>query len=70
MSAGQTGQMMGQMGHVHGTDMTQTKGCPAKILDVYWLFFLSPVFLRKRRLDNLGFSSLALVFGKLTNKQF
>ena len=38
MSAGQTGQMTGQMGHVHGTD-----GCPAKILHVF--FFLSfPIF--------------------------
>ena len=36
MSAGQTGQM----GHVHGTDGTQTRGCPAKIIYVYW-FFLS-----------------------------
>ena len=34
MSAGQTGQMMGQMGHVHGTDRTLTRGCPAKILYV------------------------------------
>ena len=39
MSAGQTGQMTGQMGHVHGTDGTQTRGCPAKILYVYWFFF-------------------------------
>ena len=37
-----TGQMTGQMGHVHGTDGTQTRGCPAKILYVYWFFFLSP----------------------------
>ena len=29
----------GQMGHVHGTDGTQTRGCPAKILSVYWFFF-------------------------------
>ena len=35
------GQMTGQMGHVHGTDGTQTRGCPAKILYVYW-FFLPP----------------------------
>ena len=41
MFAGQTGQMTGQMGHVHGTDGTLTRGCPAKILYVYW-FFLSP----------------------------
>ena len=39
MSAGQTGQMTGQMGHVHGTDGSQTGGCPAKILYVYWFFF-------------------------------
>ena len=38
MSAGQTGQMTGQMGHVQGTDGTQTGGCPAKILYVYWFF--------------------------------
>ena len=38
MSAGQMGQMTGQMGHVHGTDGTQTRGCPAKILYVYWFF--------------------------------
>ena len=45
MSAGQTGHMtgqMGQMGHVHGTDGTHTRGCPAKILYVYWCF-LSPM---------------------------
>ena len=41
MSAGQTGQMTGQMGHVHGTDGTQTRGCPAKILYVCW-FFMPP----------------------------
>ena len=38
MSAGQTGHMTGQMGLVHGTDGTHTKGCPAKILYVYWFF--------------------------------
>ena len=38
MSAGQTGQMTGQTGHVHGTDGTQTRGCAAKILYVYWFF--------------------------------
>ena len=32
--------MTGQMGHVQGTDGTQTGGCPAKILYGYW-FFLS-----------------------------
>ena len=35
MSAGQTGHMTGQMGHVHGTDGTHTRGCSAKILNVY-----------------------------------
>ena len=45
MSAGQTGHATGQMGHFHGTDGTDTRGCPAKILYVYILvlvFFLSP----------------------------
>ena len=41
MSTGQTGHVTGQMGHVHGTDGTHTKGCPPKILYVYW-FFLCP----------------------------
>ena len=41
MSAGQTGHIMGQMRRVPGTDGTHTRGCPAKILYVYW-FFLSP----------------------------
>ena len=45
MSAGQTGQMTGQMGHVQGTDGTQTRGCSAKILYVY-CFFLSPSMVR------------------------
>ena len=44
MSAGQTGHMMGQMGHVHGTDGRQTRGCPAKILYVCW-FLLFPLTL-------------------------
>ena len=39
MSAGQTGQMTGQMGHVHGTDGTQTRGVPPK-------FFMCIVFSR------------------------
>ena len=38
MSAGQTGHMTGQMGHVQGTDGTQTRGCPAKILYVCSFF--------------------------------
>ena len=41
MSAGQTGQMTGQMGHVQGTDGTQTRGCPGRILYVYWFFSFS-----------------------------
>ena len=41
MSPGQTGHITGQMGRVPGTDGTHTKGCPAKILYVYW-FSLSP----------------------------
>ena len=57
-SAGQTGQMTGQMGHVHGTDGTQTKGRPAKILYVYW-FFSFPIYqknprVRKIRVRNSG----------------
>ena len=40
MSPGQTGHITGQMGRVPGTDGTHTRGCPAKILYVYW-FFLS-----------------------------
>ena len=35
------GHATGQMGCVPGTDGTHTRGCPAKILYVYW-FFLSP----------------------------
>ena len=42
MSPGQTGHITGQMGCVPGTDGTHTRGCPAKILYVYW-FFLSPL---------------------------
>ena len=40
MSPGQTGHITGQMGRVPGTDGTRTRGCPAKILYVYWFFFL------------------------------
>ena len=39
MSPGQTGHITGQMGRVPGTDGTHTRGCPAKILYVYWFFF-------------------------------
>ena len=38
MSPGQTGHITGQMGRVPGTDGTHTRGCPAKILSVYWFF--------------------------------
>ena len=41
MSPGQTGHITGQMGRVPGTDGTHTRGCPAKILYVYWFSFLS-----------------------------
>ena len=41
MSPGQTGHITEQMGRVPGTDGTHTRGCPAKILYVYW-FFSSP----------------------------
>ena len=41
MSPGQTGHITGQMGRVPGTDGTHTRGCPAKILYVYWFFFFS-----------------------------
>ena len=36
MSPGQTGHVTGQMGRVPGTDGTHTRGCPAKILYVYF----------------------------------
>ena len=43
MSAGQTGQMTGQMGHVHGTDGTHTPwGVPPNVFMFIGLF-LSPV---------------------------
>ena len=38
MSPGQTGHITGQMGRVPGTDGTHIRGCPAKILYVYWFF--------------------------------
>ena len=38
MSPGQTGHITGQMGRVPGTDGTHTRGCPTKILYVYWFF--------------------------------
>ena len=46
MSPGQTGHITGQMGRVPGTDGTHTRGCPAKILYVYW-FFSFPIFKRE-----------------------
>ena len=61
MSAGQTGHMTGQMGHVHGTDGTHTRACPAKVLYVYCffpqkvivnyqavVFFTTPAYLLRR----------------------
>ena len=47
MSPGQTGHITGQMGRVPGTDGTHTRGCPAKILYVYW-FSLSPIISARR----------------------
>ena len=44
MSPGQTGHITGQMGRVPGTDGTHTRGCPAKILYVYWFFFPTKPF--------------------------
>ena len=38
MLPGQTGHTTEQMGRVPGTDGTHTRGCPAKILYVYWFF--------------------------------
>ena len=49
MSPGQTGHITGQMGRVPGTDGTHTRGCPAKILYVYWFFF------SQKSLVSLGF---------------
>ena len=43
MSPGQTGHITGQMGRVPGTDGTHTRGCPTKILYVYWFFFF-PIY--------------------------
>ena len=45
MSPGQTGHITGQMGRVPGTDGTHTRGCPAKILYVYWFFSFPSDFL-------------------------
>ena len=36
LESAQTGHMPGQMGHDHGT---HSRGCPAKILYVYWFLF-------------------------------
>ena len=41
MSPGQMGHITGQMGRVHGTDGTHTRGCPAKI-SLCLLFFFFP----------------------------
>ena len=58
MSAGQTGQMTGQMGHVHGTDGTYTRGCPAKIFYVYWFFFPQSFPLRSENSRRLWLSEI------------
>ena len=50
MSPGQTGHITGQMGRVPGTDGMHTRGCPAKILYVYW-FFLSGLFISPAHAD-------------------
>ena len=42
MSPGQTGHITGQKGRVPGTDGTHTRGCPAKILCVYWFIIYFP----------------------------
>ena len=60
MSPGQTGHITGQMGRVPGTDGTHTRGCPAKILYVYW-FFLSPIHYAKSFSENHGVAILAFL---------
>ena len=55
MSPGQTGHITGQMGRVPGTDGTHTRGCPAKILYVYW-FFSFPSYALPWAEPFLGFS--------------
>ena len=50
MSPGQTGHITGQMGRVPGTDGTHIRGCPAKILYVYWFFSFPTIPLRAQRL--------------------
>ena len=53
MSVGQTGHVTGQMGHVHGTDWTHTRGSPAKILYVYWfLSFPTPRTPKPRKIQS------------------
>ena len=52
MSPGQTGHITGQMGRVPGTDGTHTRGCPAKILYVYWFFFFPILSKKLSNLDN------------------
>ena len=63
MSAGQTGHMTGQMEHFHGTDGTHTRGCPAKVLYVYW-FFSFPIHQLPRnfRASRNGNSDLCVFF--------
>ena len=45
MSAGQTGHMTGQMGHVHGRDGTHTRGCIPPKFFMFIGFFFFPYFL-------------------------
>ena len=52
MSPGQTGHITGQMGRVPGTDGTHTRGCPAKILYVYWFFSFPNVLLIAQVLES------------------
>ena len=71
MSPGQTGHITGQMGRVPRTDGTHTRGCPAKILYVYWFFSFpqknvgesfSEIFIQIQFLQNGGFYGF-MVFG-------
>ena len=59
MSPGQTGHITRQMGRVPGTDGTHTRGCPAKILSVYWFKKHPP--LRERVVTPAGTESRAVL---------
>ena len=60
MSPGQTGHITGQMGCVPGTDGTHTRGCPAKILYVYW-FFSFPIWQSRKPNVHFGLKRSILV---------